>query len=52
MKTILSYILYYIGHVISIPCFRVRGFSWLYKPYNWLMQKSVELDSGNKLWKE
>ena len=47
----MSYILYYIGHLISIPMNRF-DLGWLYRYYNWCMLRSVEYQekSGKGPW--
>ena len=50
MKTILSYILYYLGHYISKP---VQWWNWgfLYPVYTKLMCWSFDLDTKKKVWR-
>jgi len=53
MKTILAYILYYIGHVISLTLLRVNILSHVgYPMYRWFMIWSSDLDTKQKIWKE
>ena len=53
MKTILSYILYYIGHVISLTLLRVNILSYIgYHMYRTCMIWSSDLDTDQKIWKE
>lgn len=50
MKLALAYILYYVGDVISRFLY-YNMFSFMYPLYNWLMLKSVALDTHEKIWK-
>lgn len=50
IKLIASYILYTIGDMLSKLLYYER-MSWLYPVYSWLMIKSSNLDSQNKIWK-
>lgn len=49
MKVVLSWLLFWIGHGISIP---MQAFDWafLYRPYCWLMATSQDLDEHEKVW--
>lgn len=49
-KMFRCYFYYYLGHVLSIPMSRWDYFSWLYPAYNWLMNKSYDIqeESGCK----
>ena len=50
MKYILSYILYAIGHIISITIMN-WGNGYGFKIYNKIMLWSVELDTEGEIWK-
>lgn len=49
MKTLLSFILYYIGHFISI-LLRCDLLAFLYPLYRKIMILSSDLDINNKVW--
>jgi hypothetical protein len=49
MKTLLSWVLYQIGHLISI-LMRCDLFAWLYPFYNRIMSLSSNLDTKDKVW--
>ena len=50
MRLILSYILYFIGDLISIT-FMTWGNGYGFKAYNKIMLWSVDLDKEGKIWK-
>jgi len=53
MKTILSYIFYGIGHIISLTLLRVNFLSYIgYPIYRICMLWSCDLDTKQKIWKE
>ncbi len=49
MRTALSWVLFWIGHFVSVP---MERFDWgfLYPTYNWLMGKSFDLDKHERVW--
>jgi hypothetical protein len=49
MKILLSWVLYQIGHLISI-LMRCDLFAWLYPFYNKIMLLSSNLDTKGKVW--
>jgi len=49
MKTLLSFVLYYIGHFISI-FMACDWLSWLYPAYRKIMLWSSDLDKDGKVW--
>jgi hypothetical protein len=49
IKIILSWILYQIGHLISI-LMRCDLFAWLYPAYKKIMVLSSDLDTKDKVW--
>ena len=51
MKTTLAYILYYIGHFVSLTLLRVDILSCIVYPiYKRCMTWSSDLDKDNKVW--
>jgi len=50
MRLILSYILYFIGDIIS-RTFMVWGDGYGFNIYNKIMLMSVDLDNEGKIWK-
>ncbi len=45
MRLGLAWLAYLAGKVLPyVP------FTWAYRPYQWLMQKSSELDTKQKIW--
>ena len=51
MKTILAYILFWIGHVVSIAL-RCKFLIFLYPLYHHCMLWSDTLDINGRIWKE
>ena len=49
MKTFLSLILFWTGHLISF-FLRWNCFAFFYPLYNWLMTSSLTLDTKEKVW--
>ena len=49
MKTLLSFILYYIGHFISVVM-RCDLFAFMYPAYKKIMILSSDLDIHDKVW--
>jgi hypothetical protein len=48
MRLILSYILYFIGDIISVT---LMSYGFGFKIYNKIMLWSVDLDNEGKIWK-
>jgi len=42
----MSYILFYLGHIVSIPLNKF-DWDWLYPTYKWLMLKSLTIQKKN-----
>lgn len=49
MRTVVAYILYYLGDLVSKPM-HYFDWGWLYPIYNWLMIKSGDFDINHKIW--
>jgi len=48
IKTLLSYILYYIGDFFS----KIAHWKWTADMYQWCMRKSLDYDMNEKVWKK